>query len=168
MKTFQTIVHLAAFGFLCHGAFAQQAGDPKFRTPFPADIPQTGEQWRFNLVKHLMSLPSPVKNGAVQLHGMGDEAAVDVLKILGTSPNLTAAQIESVLDIVHTAFEQQASIIDPVNTKPQAAAVLFQRLTSLTEDAAVKERIGEELKFVQSLPALPIHSVPQVRRTTQQ
>jgi hypothetical protein len=44
---------------------------------------------------------------------MGDEAAVDVLKILGTKASLTAAEQQTVFNIIHTAFEQPASIINP-------------------------------------------------------
>jgi hypothetical protein len=60
---------------LC-GLASAQAPIVQQRQPFPTDNrPITGEEWRLKLVERLMSIPSPVTAGAVQLHGMGDEAA---------------------------------------------------------------------------------------------
>jgi hypothetical protein len=143
---------IAVAVFLCVGVVqAQQLFRQK--APFPYNPPRSAEEFKLTLVERLISLPSPVTVGAVQLHGMGDEAAVDVLKILGVKPSLTAAQQQATLDVLHMAFEQPASIIDPVNEKPQAAAFLLQYLGSTTTDAAVKQRIAEETAFVQAASA---------------
>jgi hypothetical protein len=69
---------------------------PQYNRGFPTDNrPVTGEEWRLKLVEHLMSIPSPVTNGAVQLYGMGDEAAVDVIKILSEKPSLTPEETKA-------------------------------------------------------------------------
>jgi hypothetical protein len=124
------------------------------RQPFPTDNrPLSGEEWRLKLVERLMSLPSPVANGAAQLWGMGDEVAVDVLMTLSASPSLMPKSIPSVLDIIHMAFEKPPSIIEPVNRRPQAATFLLQYLNSTTSDDTIKERITKETAFVQSSTA---------------
>ncbi len=94
-----------------------------------------------------MSLPSPVTNGAFQLYGMGDEAAVDVLKVLSTKPSLTYEEMQATLDIVHMAFQHPESIIEPVNRKPRAALFLLQYLAST--NGAPTARIATETKFLQ-------------------
>ena len=126
------------------------------RQPFPTDNrPITGEEWRLQLVEHLMSFPSPVTKGKAQLYGMGDEAAVDVIKILGERPPLSWDEIQSTLDIVHMAFEHPDSIIEPVNRKPRAALFLLPYLASTTSDPLIAERIKNELAFVRGAAVAP-------------
>jgi hypothetical protein len=122
------------------------------RQPFPTDNrPLSGEEWRLQLVEQLISLPSPVTNGAVQLWGMGDEAAVDVLKVLSSKSALTPDSTASILDVVHMAFQHPESIISPVNQKPQAASFLLQHLRASESDTRVKERIDKEIANLQSV-----------------
>ena len=131
------------------------------RQPFPTDNrPVTGEEWRLSLIERLMSLPSPVTSGAVQLYGMGDEAAVDVLKILGTKSSLSNTELQAILDIVHTAFQHPESIMEPVNQKPRAVLLLLQHLASTTSDSLLTERITKEREFLQSaiVPSAPSSS----------
>jgi hypothetical protein len=120
----------------------------------------SGEEWRLGLVERLMSLPSPVTNGVVQLHGMGDEAAVDILKLMASRQSFTAANANAALDLVHMAFEEPGSIINPVNQKPYATSFLLQYLGSTSGDAVVKERIASEKKFVQAAAALTSVKLP--------
>ena len=138
-------------------ADAQNAGPVSFRKAFPTDArPLSGEEWRLKLVERLISLPSPVKEGAVQLYGMGDEAAVDVLKVLSTKDALTPAEMQAALDIVHTAFEHPESIINAVNQKPQAASFLLQYFDSSTNDGNVKERIKRVSTRLQAAAAFAV------------
>lgn len=124
------------------------------RQGFPTDNrPLSGKEWRLKLVERLMSLPSPVTNGAAQLWGMGDEVAVDVLKTLSASPSMMPTSTPSVLDIIHRAFEKPGSIIEPANRRPQAATFLLQYLNSTTADEAIKQRITKETAFVQASTA---------------
>jgi hypothetical protein len=58
--------------------------------------------------------------------------------------------MKSTLDIVHMAFEQSASIINPDNRRSQAASCLLQYLDSTVKEVAVKQRIAKELAFVQA------------------
>jgi hypothetical protein len=140
MRTHIIIAVVVVLGFA--NANAQNSGPVSFRKAFPTDNrPLSGEEWRLKLIERLMSLPSPVTEGAVQLYGMGDEAAVDVLKVLSTKPAPTAGEIEAALDIVHMAFEHPESIISDVNQKPQAASFLLQYFDSRTNDGNVKQRI---------------------------
>jgi hypothetical protein len=111
--------------------------------------PLSGEEWRLSLVAHLMTFPSPVTNGAIQLVGMGDEAAVDVVKILGEKPSPTSSEIQSALDIVHMAFAHPESILKRENLKPQAAAFLVRYFASATDDAELKQRVEQETAFLQ-------------------
>ena len=148
MKTYIVVVVFLSVGIANSQTIVNQA----MRGPFPIDNrPLSGEEWRLKLVARLMSLPSPVTNGAVQLYGMGDEAAVDVLKILSAKPSLTPTETLATLDIIHMAFEHPESIINPVNQKPQAALFLVQHLDSSTNDATAKERIKQETTRLQAV-----------------
>ncbi|HLH00260.1 MAG TPA: hypothetical protein VKX49_28395 [Bryobacteraceae bacterium] len=128
---------------LCGLASAQ--APTYLRQPFPTDNgPLTGEEWRLKLVERLMSFPSPVTNGAVQLWGMGDEAAVDVMKVLSTEPSPSSTEMQASLDLIHLAFEHPESIISPVNRKPRAALFVMKHFGAATDDPALKERIAQE------------------------
>jgi hypothetical protein len=149
---------------ICGWASAQQTGI--IHKSFPTDnSPITGEEWRLKLVERLMGLPSPVKNGAVQLYGMGDEAGADVVKVLSDNPSPTASQIHSALDILHMAFSHPESVIKPENQKPQAAMFLLRYFGSISDDANVKERLAQETVFMQTaalkVEALRQKSLPQ-------
>jgi hypothetical protein len=173
------MIYLATFAALAFTSPAQQVAPGKM--PFPADnTPMTGDEWRLKLVTRLISLPSPVTNGVAQLHGMGDEASVDILKIvaasastqearssllkdiqngsynaigaaLGTQKLLTDAQVASALDIIHMAFEQPQSVTNPDDKKSARASICVLRyLNSIAKEYATKQRIAAEFGFVQS------------------
>jgi hypothetical protein len=121
------------------------------KQPFPTDNrPVSAEEWRLKLVARLMSLPGPVTNGAMQLYGMGDEAAADVVKILSEKPSPTSSEIQSALDILHMAFAHPEAISKPENQKPQAAVFLLRYFSSMTGDVSVKERLEQETVFMQT------------------
>lgn len=133
-------------------AYAQVAAQ---RLPVPADSPGSAEEYHIQGIKRLMSMPSPLKFGQIDLNRMGDEASTDVLKILGTNPSLTSEQQKTVLDIVHMSFEHPAAILNPADKKPLAATFLLRFLRNTTQDEAVKARVTTELEFVQKAAALP-------------
>ena len=134
------------------GSVVSPDGASVFRGPLPTDgNPATPEQWRMLLVLRLMSLPSPVHNGAAQLYGMGDEAAVDILRILGTRQPLASAEQQSVLDIVSMSFDHPDSIIDPNYRAPNASVFLLRYIGALSDDASVKNRSALVLARVQSV-----------------
>jgi hypothetical protein len=103
------------------------------------------------LVERLIALPSPVKAGAVQLYGMGDEAAVDILRILGARGPLTVAEERSALDVVDMAFEHPNSIIDPNYRSPGATVFLLRFISGSTGDQSVKDRATTLLDRLRNL-----------------
>jgi hypothetical protein len=126
------------------------------REPFPTDDrPLSAEEWRLKVVAHLISLPSPAKGVEFLLYPMGDEAAVDVIKVLGAGGGATPAQIQSALDIIHTAFEHPEAILNPVHREPRAAMFLLQYFALTSNDQSLQERISGE---VQSLRAAAVRS----------
>jgi len=144
------------------GLRGQSQPTHNIRQPFPTDNrPISGEEWRLSLVAHLLSFPSPVTNGTIQLRGMGDEAAVDVLKVLSLKPTPTSGELQSALDIVHMAFEHPESILNTLNKKPMAALFLFQHLAITVTDAALSQRIANEAKFVRDSVSLAADSTPK-------
>ena len=147
MKLF---AYVAIFVLGGSATFGQTSGETVHKVPFGTEKPASPEEWRLKLVTRLMTLPSPLHNGAVQLHGMGDEAAVDVIKALASEPSLTVAEQQTVLDIVHMSFEQTASIVELVHRQPLATLFLLQYLGSVASDATTKQRVTEELVFVRS------------------
>ena len=138
----------------CSVAYGQFQSTPASK-PFPTDNRQlTPEEWRLKVIAHLITLPSPAKGVEFLLYPMGDEAAVDVIKALGVG-GATPAQIQSALDIIHTAFEHPEAILDPVHREPRAAMFLLQYFASTSNDQSLQERISGE---VQSLRAVAVRS----------
>lgn len=119
--------------------------------PHPSNDPSTPEEWRLSLVARLIALPSPVHNGAPQLYGMGDEAATDIVRILGTRAPLTVAEQRSTLDVIHMSFEHPESIVDPNYRKPLATLFLLQYIGTATEDASIRNRVNAELEFARAI-----------------
>ena len=122
--------------------------------------PASPAEWRLQVVSRLISLPSPVATGASQLHAMGDEAAADIVKLLGNKKTLSAPEIYSILDVVHMAFEKPQAIAEAADHKPQAGLFLMQYLATTTNDAVVKGRIAAETTFLAAVkvPPAPVPS----------
>ena len=143
IKHFLTLCLIASN--VCH---AQQIRDSK-HVPV-IERPRSAEEWRLYLVKRLMSMPSPVTNGAVQLHGMGDEAAVDVIKVLSERPTLTLAEIQATLDIIAMAFERPGAILNTVNVEPHVALFLLQHLGTMTNDSEITQRLNKQMSLLRA------------------
>jgi len=82
---------------------------------------------------------------------MGDEAAVDVLKILSAKSSLTPTEMHATLDIIHMAFEHPVAVTNPSDRSPRAALFLLRHLESTTGDEAVKQRIARETTFFRAV-----------------
>ena len=81
----------------------------------------TPAAYRLALVQRIFELGNPSAN-AIQLHRMGDEAGLDLVKILGTT-SLSTAQVNTALQIVHLAFEKTSQLVDQANLQPTATLV---------------------------------------------
>jgi hypothetical protein len=127
---------------------------PHSFTLLPRDNrPMSGEEWRLNLVARLISLPSPVTNGAPQLFGMGDEAAVDIVKTFGVNGPPSAAEMQSALDIIDMAFAHPDSIGTAADQQPRVALFLLQHLGLTATDPAMKSRIASKVTHFQAVVA---------------
>lgn len=119
------------------------------------------EEFRLEIVRRLMLGPtSRPTTGSVQLHRMGDEAAVDIVKILGGGTSLSAAGALTVLDIVHTAFEHPLSIASPSDQHPNATLFLLHWMDTSTQDRELKGHIGEAIQCVQEAAKTTAGSAP--------
>jgi len=102
------------------------------------------------VVAHLITLPNPAKGVEFLLYPMGDEAAVDVIKALGPR-GATPAQMQSALEIIHTAFEHPEAILNPVDREPRAAMFLLQNFASTSNDHGLQERISGEVESLRAV-----------------
>ncbi|MGA3186241.1 MAG: hypothetical protein ABSF22_03955 [Bryobacteraceae bacterium] len=88
----------------------------------------------------------PLKTGAIQLHRMGDEAAVFLIKMLGSMPSatgLTDTQKRTVFVMLNTAFEHPNAINNPSNVAPNATSFLLNTLEETTQDPELKTQISQ-------------------------
>lgn len=119
----------------------------------------TPEEYGLEVVKHLMEFPSPLKNGSIQLHRMGDRAARYILEVLKTKDPLNDAEMRTVLDIIHQAYGKPQAIMQEENRKSTASTVaLLQQLGGSTQASAIRMRAVDEHVFVSTVAsaALPL------------
>jgi hypothetical protein len=81
------------------------------------------------------------------LNVLGDEAAVNVMKIVATRGPLNIAQEARVLDIVRKAFERPRSIDVANNLRPSATLFLLQYLEASAPNDDIKARIAEVKQY---------------------
>lgn len=105
----------------------------------------TAEEFRMVVVDHIVKSGHPLKIGSVQLHRMGDDVAVHLLKISARDGKLNAEQTKTALDMLEKAFERQEYTISRTNRKPLATVSLLRTLSQSVEDSATKNRIGSLL-----------------------
>lgn len=105
------------------------------------------EQFGAEVIRYLMTKPSPLKNGAVQLHRMGDHAAVYIARIL-QGRSLTTGEKQTALDIVRMAYEKPAVILQRSDRGNTATMALLLQLDASTDDVRLKQRIGETISLV--------------------
>ncbi len=123
----------------------------KHRLAGPAKSTQvTEDDVQMGLVRNILKAGSPVTKGSVQLHGMGDEAAVILLKILGSMPSpakWTDDEKKTILEIINRAFEHPKSITNRSNKTPNATNLLLRILNDDTEDHNIKTEISRTRSF---------------------
>jgi hypothetical protein len=104
------------------------------------------EDFNSGVIKNILRAGSPVEKGSIQLHGMGDEASVILLKISGstaTPGKWTDDQKRTMLEIINKAFEHPDSIINPSDVAPNATNLLLCLLADDTEDPEIKKEISQ-------------------------
>jgi len=122
---------------------------------------QTADEYSRDVVKYLLAFPSPLQDGNVQLHRLGDRAAGYILEILKTRNPLTDAEMRTALDIVHKAYEKPRSIMGEANRKSTTATVTsLQDIGAATQDPAIRSRALDEQIFVMTIAAaaLPLRT----------
>jgi hypothetical protein len=139
------------------------SGYRRIGPPPPAAFSEA-QKGRYGAIQWCLTFPSPLKPGDQLLVNMGDEAAADLLIILGASPTLSGAQMLTAMDIIHKSFMHPYAIKDagtiqnPVtiqnvaNRKPTSSLALLQKFQASAVDEAVKERIAIETNFVNAVP----------------
>ena len=115
-------------------------------------VPNSPEA-RFPVMAYYMTLSSPMKGGDQALAGMGDDAAVQVLALVESRPPLSAAQMQTAMDIVHKAFARPRAI-PPEKRKPTSALKLLQVFQATATDQLVKERIAAETNYLNAVPQI--------------
>jgi hypothetical protein len=112
--------------------------------------PVTEDDVKLGTVRNILTAGSPVMTGTVQLHRMGDEAAVILIKLLGSTPSpvkWTDAQKRTVLEMINRAFEHPKSITNRSNATPNATNFLLNYLNADTEDPDIKAEISQTRAF---------------------
>jgi hypothetical protein len=110
----------------------------------------SAEESRVLLIKRLMEQPSPSPAGSIQLHRLGDQAAVDIMKILG-GKSVSDAQIPTILDMLRKAYELPKAILIAADRQPKASLFLLSALEDHTEDSSLKQRISEMKQDLQTV-----------------
>ena len=145
MKTTQYIFGAIC---LCGIAFCQVS----VVGPVPGPTPQrnmSSEEFNIKVIKHLLTYSTPLQNGNVQLHRMGDRAAGYILKILESRAPLSSAEEQIAVDIVHKAYEKPTVIVpasDRLSTS--ATLALLQNINDSTQDFSLKLRIADARQFI--------------------
>jgi hypothetical protein len=106
----------------------------------------TAAEFRLLTVEHILSSGSPLKIGAVQLHRMGDDLAVNLIKATAKSGKLTPGQTNTALEMIETAFERPESILSAADRSPRATVSLLRTLALSSDNSAAKDRIDTLLK----------------------
>lgn len=149
------VVIIAISGFV-YGQNTPVAGKPSFivGSMKPNNKPHVfsgPEEFHVAMVrrKMLQSNPNPT-TGSPQLHRMGDEAAVNIMKVLGEGVPLSGTNELTILDMIHTAFEFPEAIMVPFDQHPDATFFLLRWMDSSTQDQDLKERIAQTKQYVQA------------------
>ena len=128
---------------LCGATFAQMpiVGHAPGRAP---NRHMTSEEFNIKVIEYLLTFHSPLQNGNVQVHRMGDRAAGYILTILKSRAPLNAAEQQTALDIVEKAYEKPAVIINAADRRSTVATEsLLQVISDSTQDFSIKLRIAD-------------------------
>jgi hypothetical protein len=160
MKTRACIVVLV-LTFIC-GAGGQTPSivdSYSLKPPPTPRVKYSAEEYRLLTIEHLMEQPSPLQVGNPQLHRLGDQAAVDIMKILG-GKSASDAQIPTILDMLRKAYEVPKAILIHADRQPKASLFLLGALESHTEDWSLKQRISEMRQNLQAAKSNPGPAAP--------
>jgi hypothetical protein len=112
------------------------------------------EEFRLLTIKRLMERPSPLQVGDAQLHRLGDQAAVDIMRILGGA-SVSDAQIPTILDMLQKAYERPRAILVAADRGPKAGLFLLGALEGYAQDWNLKQRISEMKRGLQAATSNP-------------
>lgn len=120
----------------------------------PSSSVASPENMRLQMVETALREGShALEVGAFHYQQMGDEAAVNVIKILGMRATLTPTEREVpiVLTLVEKAFEEPTVIVKTNNRQPRATLFLLQLLEANSgSDGMLKQRIDETRQRIQT------------------
>jgi hypothetical protein len=108
--------------------------------------PVTADDLNLQIVRHILTAGSPITAGSVQLHRMGDEAAVLLIKHLGSTPTPVKwndLQKKTAIEMMAKAFEHPNSITNTSDVTPNATNFLLNMLAAETEDLDLKAQISQ-------------------------
>ena len=110
-------------------------------TPEPAQSHRelTPESYRRAVIDAIMQEGTPIKRARL-LHRMGDDAAVNVLRVIGEKQSLTPTQKETILAILETAFQRPESISNANDKEPRVTLFVLQWISASAENDALKRQ----------------------------
>ena len=99
------------------------------------------ENMRLQMVEMALREGAPALG--FHLRTMGDEAAVNIIKILGMRASLatTEAELPTILAIIEKAFEEPSVIVSENDRQPRATLFLLQLLETNSSDSEQKGQI---------------------------
>lgn len=87
-----------------------------------------------------------------RLSGMGDIAAIEVTKVLGSKlangQSLSSFDIENVLLILHLAFAGPSLVVNVPDREPKTSLFVLDSLMFFTSDTLIKKSIGDTRQFL--------------------
>ncbi len=72
-----------------------------------------------------------MKIGSVQLYRMGDDLAVNLIKLSAKNGKFDENQTITALDMIESAFERPEAIVSPADRTPLATVSLLRTVVSL-------------------------------------
>jgi hypothetical protein len=123
-------------------------------------IPATPESFRLSIVQ------AGIENGLsakrkIPLHRMGDEAALDTLKIIGTNQSLSQTTKDNIVAVLQEAFAKPQMIVNAADREPKLTMFLLQWLGSSADNLPAKDRVDQARQQIQD-------SLDQKKDTPQQ
>jgi hypothetical protein len=154
MQNVMTIVF-----FACWTCYGQAPGTPPgalnggSKRPNQLYQQTDAAEFRVQTVRRWIRSNEPLPDRVAQLWRLGDEAAVNVMKIIATDGPLNETQESRALDIIHKAFEHPESIRVPNDLQPNATMFLLQYLDASAPNDDIKMRIAEVRQYAQTAKA---------------
>ena len=157
MKRFILIIGITAFSGVVYGQNTPAAGKPTLiegamlKPSNKHHVFSGPEEFHVAMIrrKMLQSNPNPT-TGSPQLQRMGDEAAVNIMKVFVEGVPLNDTSELTILDMIHTAFEFPEAIMVPFDQHPDTTFFLLRWMDSSTQDQELKQHIAEIKQYVQA------------------